>query len=157
MTPTPALLNLAKAAGREDWTSVEGVDVPLRQRQLSKAIDQAVFDELLATAPDTRSKALALSSSIAHAGDWLSVTPSSALGFHLHDLEFRLCLQYWLGLRMVEEGTRCPVCQAVADPFGDHQVGCGGNGDHIHWHNSLRDTLYSTAQSAALAPRREVP
>ena len=43
--------------------------------------------------------------------------------------EYRLCLQYWLGLRMVSEGTRCPVCNSLVDPFGDHQVGCGGNGD----------------------------
>jgi hypothetical protein len=58
---------------------------------------------------------------------------------------------------MVEDGTRCPICQAVSDPFGDHQVGCGGNGDRIHRHDSLRDALYSAAQSAALAPRKEVP
>ena len=57
---------------------------------------------------------------------------------------------------MVEEGTRCPVYQAAADPYGDHQVGCGGNGDRIHRHDSLRDALFSAAQSAALAPRREV-
>ena len=49
------------------------------------------------------------------------------------------------------------VCHAVTDPFSDHQVGCGGNGDRIHWHDSLRDALYLAAQSAALAPRREVP
>ena len=133
------------------------MDVLLRQQQFSKAIDQAVFYELLATAPNTRSKALTLSSSITHAGDWLSVIPSSALGLHLHDWEFRLCLQYWPGLRMVEEGTRCPVCQVVADPFGDYQVGCGKNGDRIDRHNSLRDALYSAAQFAALAPRRDVP
>ena len=34
---------------------------------------------------------------------------------------------------------------------------CGGNGDRIHRHDSLRDALFSAAQSAALAPRREVP
>ena len=33
----------------------------------------------------------------------------------------------------------------------------GGNGDRIDRHNSLRDTLFSAAQSAALAPRKEVP
>ena len=37
--------------------------------------------------------------------------------------------------------------------FGDHQVGCGGNRDLIH----LRNTLFSASQSAALAPRKEVP
>ena len=101
-----------------------------------------------------RSRALALSSSIRHAGDWLNVIPSSALGLHLHDREFRPCLQYWLGLRMSEEGARCRIFHAVADPFGDHQVGCWGNGDRIHRHDSA---VFSAAQSAALAPRREVP
>ena len=43
------------------------------------------------------------------------------------DLEFRLCLQYWLGLQIFEEDQRCPVCLSVADHFGDHHVGCGGN------------------------------
>ena len=161
--PTPsrhlqtALERLAIAAGRSDWTSLEEVDVPFRQRHLSHALDEAVHLELLDTAPDTRSKALAMSSAIHHAGDWLNVIPSSSLGLHLQDWEFRLCLQYWLGLRMVEDGIRCPVCQRNADSFGDHQVGCGGNGDRIHRHDSLRDAFYSAAQSAALAPRREVP
>ena len=58
---------------------------------------------------------------------------------------------------MFEEGIRCPVCHVPADPFGDHQVGCGGNCDRILRHNSLRDAVFSAAQSAALAPRREVP
>ena len=153
----PALDAMAETVGREDWSSIADVDVPLRQRHLSKAIDQAVFVDLVSSASDSRSKALALSTAIPHAGDWLNVVPSHALGLHFHDWEFRLCLQYWLGLQMVEEGTRCPVCQAAADPYGDHQVGCGGNGDRIHRHDSLRDALFSAAQSAALAPRREVP
>ena len=58
---------------------------------------------------------------------------------------------------MVDEEVRCPICQAVADPLGDHQVGCGGNGDRIVRHDSLRDALFSAAQYAALVPRREVP
>ena len=58
---------------------------------------------------------------------------------------------------MVEEGARCPICQVVADPLGDHQVGCGGNGDRIHRYDSVRDALFSAAQTAALAPRKEVP
>ena len=44
--------------------------------------------------------------------------PSSTLGLHLHDKEFRLCLQYWLGLRMSEEGATCPICHWSADPTG---------------------------------------
>ena len=154
---SPTLEDLALASGREDWTSLEEVDVPLRQRALSRVVDQACFDFALSNAPNDRARALALSSTIPHAGDWLRVVPSTALGLHLHDWEFRLCLQYWLGVRMMEEGSKCPVCQATTDGFGDHQVSCGGNGDRIHRHDSLRDALFSVAQSAALAPRREVP
>ena len=36
-------------------------------------------------------------------------------------------------------------------------MGCGGNGDRIHRHDSIRDVLFAAAQSAALAPRKEVP
>ena len=58
---------------------------------------------------------------------------------------------------MFEDDMTCPVCHSTADCYGDHQVGCGGNPDRIHRHNSVRDALFSAAQSAALAPRRGVP
>ena len=148
---------LALAAGRPEWTSLDKIDVPLRQRPLSHSIDEATFDHLLATTTNVRHRALVLSTSLPHAGDWLSVVPSPALGLHLQDKEFRLCLDYWLGLRLFEDGSICPICQVAADPFGDHQVGCGGNGDRIHRHDSIRDAHFSAAQPAALAPRREVP
>ena len=60
----------------------------------------------------------------------------------------------------VEDGALCPICQRVADALGDHHVGCGGNGDRILRHDSIRDALFSAAQSAALAtlaPRKEAP
>ena len=50
-----------------------------------------------------------------------------------------------------------PICQTVADPFGDHQVGGGDNGDWIHRHNSVQDALFSSPQSAALVPWKEIP
>ena len=58
---------------------------------------------------------------------------------------------------MLEEGARCPICQGASDAFVNHQVGCGGNGDRIHRHDAIRDVLFSAAQAAALAPRKEVP
>ena len=51
----------------------------------------------------------------------------------------------------------CPECRGSADPFGDHQVGCGGNGDRISRHNAIRDVVFSAAQSAALAPSKKTP
>ena len=58
---------------------------------------------------------------------------------------------------MFEDGTQCPVCHVAEDPFADHHVGCGGNGDRIFRHNALRYAVFSAAQSVALTPRREVP
>ncbi len=58
---------------------------------------------------------------------------------------------------MSEEGAPCPICQGATDPYGDHQVGCGGNGDRIYRHDSIRDAIFSAAQSATLTPRKEVP
>ena len=152
-----SITSLSQASARPDWVSIQVIDVPHSQHSLSRAIDEASFDTLLASAPNSRSKALALSSAIRHAGDWLNTIPSSSLGLHLPDRDFRFCLKYWLGLQMFEEGGKCPVCHALADPFGDHHVGCGGNCDRIFRHNSIRDAVFSAAQSAALAPRREVP
>ena len=36
-------------------------------------------------------------------------------------------------------------------------MGCGGNSDRIHRHDSIRDAVFSAAQSAALAPLKEAP
>ena len=152
-----SISSMADAAERPDWTSLEEIDTPLRQCPLSYCIDEAVYNQLLSAAPDTRSRALILSTSLPHAGDWLNVFPSSTLGLHLQDKEFRLCLHCWLGLRMSNEGVTCPVFQVTTDTYGDHQVGCGGNGDRIHRHDSIRDAVLSAAQSAALAPRKEAP
>ena len=62
---------------------------------------------------------------------------------------------------MTKEGALCPICHGVADAFGDHQVGCQGNRDHIHMAidtTPFRNAFFSAAQSAALAPpRKEFP
>ena len=148
---------LSASAGRSEWTSLQSIDVPLHQRSLSKSIDLASYDALVDMAPDTCSKALALSSSIPHACDWLQVVPSHSLDLHFQDREFHVCLLYWLGLPIFSHQSNCSICHTTTDRFGDHQVGCSGNGDRIFCHNSIRDAIFSAAQSAALAPRKEFP
>ena len=96
---TAAVSAIANAASRPDWQCLDDIDIPIRQCALSIAIDKASFTRLTSSAPSTRSRALALSSSLPHACDWLNVVPSSTLGLHLHDREFRYCLCYWLGVR----------------------------------------------------------
>ncbi len=67
---------------------------------------------------------------------------------HLCDKEFRVCLQYC-------SQYACPECPSMADVYGDHQVGCGGNDDRIYCHNAIRDVLFTAAQYVVFAPSRE--
>ena len=134
---SPTVAALSEAASRPDWQSWEDVDVPLNQHSLSVAIDEALHQHLLSTATSTRARALALSSALPHAGDWLNGIPSSTLGLHLQDQEYRCCLRYWLGVPLHSSSYSCPVCLNNADPFGDHQVGCSGSGDRITRHNAV--------------------
>ncbi len=149
--------SIAASSSRPDWQSLSDIDIPLKQRALSAVIDESLFNHLLSSAPTTRSRALALSTSLPHAYDWLNVIPSPSLGLHLQDREYRSCLCYWLGVPMHNSQFSCPECHCLADPFGDHQVGCGGNSDRISRHNAIRDIIYNAAQSAALGPSKETP
>ena len=74
-----------------------------------------------------------------------------------HNSGFRCCPRYWLGVPLHSTSYCCPECRSTADPFGDHKVGCGGNGDRTARHNAIRDVLFLAARSAALAPTREAP
>jgi hypothetical protein len=150
----PYVQLVAQHAAKSHWQSISDIDVPVTQRALSLAINQATLTSLISSAPDDRSRALAQSSSIKHAGDWLSVIPSKALGLHMLDQEFRICLQYWLGISLFSEGP-CPRCGSLTDPFGDHCMACLGHGDKITRHNTLRDVIFASAGLAALSPRLE--
>ena len=85
------------------------------------------------------------------------MVPSASLGLHLQDRKFQCCLRYWLWVPLHSNLFPSPECRGTADSFGDHQVGCGGNGDRISCHNAIRDVVFSAAQSATLAPFKETP
>ena len=114
-------------------------------------------EHLLISAPSLCLRALAHSTCLPHSGDWLNVVPSDHLGLHLFDREFSCCLRYWLGVPLFSTSFACPACNGQADPSGDHQVGCGGNGDRILRHNAIRDVIFTAAQTAGLTPARETP
>ena len=63
--------------------------------------------------------------------------------------------QIWLRLPLITVSSACPQCLRPADTFGDHQVGCGRNGDQVARHDALRNAIFTAAQSAALGPRKE--
>ena len=115
-----------------EWSSSDVIDFRIQQRHLSKAIDQSTFDSLFSTPPSSHLKALALSSTFTHAGDWLNMVPSLAFGLHLHDQEFHCSLQYWLDIKLFSVSYPCYFCKSSCNSYGDHQIEYGGNKDHIH-------------------------
>ena len=94
---------LANVVKMEDWLSVDDIEVPLRQRALSHKNEDACYNSFIATTSDILSCALPLSTAISHADDWLSLVPSTALGFHFHSQEFCLSDKYSLGFRIIDE------------------------------------------------------
>ena len=92
-----------------------------------------------------------------HAGDWLRVVPNEHLGFRFSTAEYRLLLQFHLGLPLfpVEAaGSPCDCCGEAQDIYGDHAVACRHSG---LWgcHNHFRDTVAAISEAAGFRPRIE--
>ncbi len=112
-------LSLSSSSSYPEWLNLDDIDIPLRQRHLSCAIDEAMYQNLLDTSPSTRARAWANSSALPHAGDWLNGVSSDVLGL-LQDKEFNSCLKYWLGIPLHSAPHLCPACRTSADEYGDH-------------------------------------
>ena len=87
-----ALHALCTGLGWAPLSSIDDLNVPVSQKSLSHVIDNLLYEGLDSSAPSPRFRALALSSSLPHAGDWLTVTPSPNLGLHFLGSEFGTCL-----------------------------------------------------------------
>ena len=155
-TLPPALLHLLSAKQGVEATSesLEGVS----QKMASLAIDLNNKDSLLqhyTREGKTREVARLNSLGLPHAGEWLNVVPSPSLGLNLRSLEFVMVAKYRLGIYLYQAAGPCPACGRPSDRLGDHAMCCGYQGERISRHNQLRDAIYQTAVSAALAPTKE--
>ena len=156
ITIPPALLALLTTKKGEEATteSLQGVS----QKAASLEID--LHNHHLLTDHYTREGvqrdiARLASLGLPHAGDWLNVMPSPALGLHIRSTEFSVSVRYRLGCKVFRSAGQCPACPRHSDQEGDHAISCGSEGERIARHNHLRDALYHTAVSAALAPTKE--
>ena len=128
------------------------------QKLLSENIDIRKQENLLEATQDTRGRARLHSVMSAGSGDWLQVIPSSSLGHRLFSEEFQVCAQFRLGMPIYAAAKTCSMCMTKErDVFGDHSIGCNSGPERIGRHDRLRDAIYSAAQTAALAPQKEVP
>ena len=159
LLPAPVLDQLTAKTGAEETVSVEELQ-NLSQKMLSAKVDlhnQHLLLEGLKATGSAREVARFNSVSLkdAHAGDWLSVVPSPGLNLLLRPSEFVAALRYRLGHPVFGSDGPCPACGQPSDRLGDHALNCAWQGERIARHNSLRDTLHSTAVKAALGPTKE--
>ena len=57
-----------------------------------------------------------------HAGEWLNVIPSPALGLHLRPPEFITSVKYRLGMNIFLRSGPCTACSQPSDVKGNHVV-----------------------------------
>ena len=124
----------------EEVTTLTGVS----QKHASLKVDlrnQSLLHQHISEEGEVREIARLASLGLPHAGSWLSVVPSPALGLHLRPAEFIPVLKYCLGVPVYSSAGLCPACSCPSDRMGDHSLGCRTPSDRIARHNMLRDVL----------------
>ena len=110
----------------------------LRQQDLSAAIDKAQLAQLTVSAPDESTRAHLQLVQQPGAGAWLFARPSKVLGLHLDAAFFRVALRMRLRVPVASTDGYCPLCDGIADRYGDHARACPCGGDRTKRHNRLR-------------------
>ena len=80
------------------------------------------------------------------AGAWLHAVPCEALAL------FRVLVKLRLRIPVATADVACPLCDGVADRFGDHALSCPCGGDRTQRHNRLRSVLAARTQAAGPHP-----
>ena len=83
------------------------------------------------------------------AGAWLHAPPSEALGLHIVSPLFKVLVRMRLRMALVVKDLPCPLCDGIADRFGDHARMCPCGGDRTKRHHRLR----SAGQGSGFEPR----
>ena len=131
---------------------------PLRQQELSRALDRVVVAQL--GAPGQEREAYRAHFQLLQqegAGAWLHAVPNSALGLHVVTPLFRTMVRLRLRLPVADSDMACPLCDGTSDSFGDHARVCPCGGDRVKRHNQLRNILAGRARAAGLQPEVEKP
>ena len=153
--PQPLLDRISAKSG--ETASVESL-LGVSQREASLKIDlfnQSLLLHYHEEKGNEREIARMASLGLPHAGSWLSVVPSPALGLHLRAPEFIPVLKYRLGLPLLSDDGLCAACSLPSDRMDDHALGCQKSGETIARHNMLRDVIFEAAASADLGPTKE--
>ena len=131
---------------------------PLRQRQLSQALDKVLISRLTAAGPGREAfRAHFQLLQQPGAGAWLHAPPSPALGLHVAGPLFKIMVRLRLRLQVALGDAPCPMCDGVADSYGDHARVCPCGGDRTKRHHSLRTLVAARSQAAGFHTEVEKP
>ena len=136
--------------------TVTGAQAPLKQRQLSFAVDNHIFASLLSSSPLLH-KARLLSVSAPGASAWLGVIPSPSLNQVFDSRQFTALVRWWLGLPVYARVSACPTCGVAMDLFGYHALTCRTRGSLGVRHNALREVFLHFCNTAGIRAERESP
>ena len=85
----------------------------------------------------------------------LNSIPSHVFGLSILPQNFRIALQYRLGLPVYNSPHPCPACGKDSDVYGDHTITCATENERIFRHDTLRDAIFEEARHAGLSPVKE--
>jgi hypothetical protein len=148
----------SRVTAREVWVRPPGVpEVAMSQKQASFKFDEAKLTWLLSTSPDQRESQRLSRCAQPHAGGFITAVPSCEDGYDtvIAPRNFRIAVQYRLGIPVIGPGSTCPMCMQPIDIFGDHAVCCTKAGDIVVRHNRLRNLIDSVASDGLLNPVME--
>ena len=136
--------------------TVTGAQAPLKQRQLSFAVDNHIFASLLSSSPLLH-KARLLSVKAPGASAWLGVIPSPSLNQVFDSRQFTALVRWWLGLPVYARVSACPTCGVAMDLFGYHALTCRTGGSLGVRHNALREVFLHFCNTSGIRAERESP
>ena len=148
----------AASAFNDKVKTVDNVTLerPLKQHKLSKAIESAAFDRLLADNLGVNDglRAVASLNRLENAGAWLQACPRDQ-DREMEGEIFQIALKRRIRLRVCEEDRFCRCCGETLDSFGDHALVCIGAGCRTEKHDKVRNLLATEADTAGATPEIE--
>lgn len=92
-----------------------------------------------------------------HAMDFLQAIPIVGLNQNLGPRQFRVVVQYRLGVPLFPVDYACPCCDQEMDIFGDHALHCANEVSVKFRYDMVRDMAVDICNKVGVAARKEVP
>jgi hypothetical protein len=125
----------------------------LSQKEASYKFDEQKHKDLVGQA-DTRNAQRLRRCAQPHASCFITAVPTDEDGKDtiMRPRNFRMAVQYRLGVNVLKEAIPCPLCEQTITVTGDHATCCAKSGDLITRHNSLRNLVDNLASVGGLSP-----